>query len=136
MTQVLLVEDNALNRELVTDLLEVNGYQVVGVESAEEGLQRVHSQPPDVILMDIALPGLDGLSALRELKANPATQDIPVAMLSAHARQDDERAARAAGCTVYLSKPINTRTFVATVAALIATVTALHLPPTANGGKR
>jgi len=126
LTQVLLVEDNALNRELVTDLLEVSGYQVFGVESAEEGLQWAFSQHPDVILMDIALPGLDGLSALRQLKANPVSWDIPVAMLSAHAMQDDERAAWAAGCAVYLSKPINTRTFVATVAAL-------HLPPAANG---
>ncbi len=126
MTQVLLVEDNALNRELVTDLLEVNGYQVSGVESAEEGLKWASSQHPDVILMDIALPGLDGLSALSQLKADPITRDIPVAMLSAHAMEEDERAARAAGCAVYLSKPINTRTFVAAVAAL-------HLPPAGSG---
>ncbi len=126
---MLLVEDNALNRELVTDLLEVSGYQVIGVENAEEGLQLACSQLPDVILMDIALPGLDGLSALRRLKANPLTRGIPVAMLSAHAMEDEKRAAGAAGCAVYLSKPINTRTFIAAIAAL-------HLPPAVDWEER
>ncbi len=123
--RILVVEDNLLNLELVTDLLETAGFIVCAARTAEEGLRAARERSPDLILMDLSLPGMDGLAATKELKACPATQQIPVVALTAHAMRGDEQAALGAGCDGYLSKPINTRTFVETLA---------RFPQKATGG--
>lgn len=113
--KVVVIEDNRLNMELVADLLETAGHRVIWAAKAEEGLALAKSEAPDLILMDIALAGMDGLSATRLLKEDPDTRDIPVVALTAHAMRGDEQKAIEAGCTGYIVKPINTRTFVETV---------------------
>ena len=110
--KIILVEDNPLNIELVTDLLQTAGHEVLATSKAEEGLAMARIESPDVILMDIALIGMDGLSATRMLKEDPATASIPVIALTAHAMRGDEEKALRAGCVAYIAKPINTRTFV------------------------
>jgi CheY-like chemotaxis protein len=117
--RVLVVEDNLLNLELVTDLLEAAGYVVWSARTAEEGLQRAQHLP-DLILMDLSLPGMDGLAAIRALRTGPLTTDLPIIALTAHAMKGDEEVARAAGCDGYLTKPIDTRTFVEKVAGFMA----------------
>jgi CheY-like chemotaxis protein len=115
MNTILVIEDNQLNLELVQDLLEGCGFSVVHAPTAEEGLQLARRGSPDLVLMDFSLPGMDGLSATRALKSDPKTSHLPVIGLTAHAMKGDEEVALSAGCDGYLSKPINTRTFVATV---------------------
>src|ERR1039458_2320350 len=121
--RILVVEDNLMTLELVTDLLEAGGFTVCPARTAEEGLRAARELSPDLILMDLSLPGLDGLAATRELKACPATQQIPVVALTAHAMRGDEQAALGAGCDGYLSKPIVTRTFVETLARFLKKAT-------------
>lgn len=110
--KILVVEDNPLNLELVRDLLELGSYVVVSATDAEEGLVMARTELPELILMDIGLPGMDGLTATRRLKEDPATQQIPVVALTAHAMKGDQEKAQAAGCAGYLTKPVDTRTFV------------------------
>ncbi len=118
--RILVVEDNPMNLELVTDLLEAAGFIVCQAHTAEEGLRAAHELSPDLILMDLSLPGLDGLAATRALRDDPATRHLTVIALTAHAMKGDEAVALSAGCDGYLTKPINTRTFAANVAAFIA----------------
>ena len=118
--RVLVIEDNRLNLELVTDLLEDGGYIVDQARTAEEGLHMAHEALPDVILMDLSLPGMDGLAATKALRADPATGHLPVIALTAHAMMGDEKAALIAGCDGYMAKPIDTRTFAASVAGFMA----------------
>ena len=113
--RILIIEDNPLNLELVTDLLEVNGFRVFSARTAEDGLRLARQLMPDLVLMDFSLPGMDGLSATKSLKADPTTGHLIVVGLTANAMKGDEEAALAAGCDGYLTKPINTRTFAATV---------------------
>lgn len=110
--KVLVIEDNAANMELTCDLLEGAGYAVLRAETAEAGISAALAERPALILMDIALPGLEGLAATQRLKANPSTRPIPVVALTAHAMRGDEEHALAAGCAGYITKPIDTRTFV------------------------
>jgi CheY-like chemotaxis protein len=110
--RILVIEDQPLNLELVRDLLEMGGYAVLQAATAEEGLALARTAQPDLILMDISLPGMDGLTATRRLKEDPATQQIPVVALTAHAMRGDQEKAQAAGCAGYLTKPVDTRTFV------------------------
>jgi CheY-like chemotaxis protein len=117
---ILIVEDNDLNLELATDLLASAGYVVRQARTAEEAIHIARTAGPHLILMDISLPGMDGLAATRALKADPATCHIPVAAVTAHAMKGDEEKARAAGCTGYITKPIDTRVFPTTVARLLA----------------
>jgi CheY-like chemotaxis protein len=124
---ILIIEDNLLNLELATDLLEANGYVVRSAQTAEEGLRLAHEVLPDLVLMDFSLPGMDGLSATRSLKADPATRHLAVVGLTANAMKGDEETALKAGCDGYLTKPINTRIFVATVTKFIASA---NLSPT------
>ena len=118
--RILVVEDNLLNLELVTDLLEAAGFIVCRAPTAEEGLRAARELSPDLILMDLSLPGLDGLAATRTLRADPATRHLTIIALTAHAMRGDEALALGAGCNGYMTKPIDTRTFAAKVAAFIA----------------
>jgi CheY-like chemotaxis protein len=118
-TKVLIVEDNPVNLGLATLLLEQAGFEVIVAGTAEEGIVLAHTETPDVIVMDIGLPGMDGLEATRILKADPETQDIPVLAATAHAMTRDEETTLAAGCDGYVSKPLDTRTFAETVAGLL-----------------
>jgi CheY-like chemotaxis protein len=118
--KILIIEDNLLNLELATDLLEVNGFSVRSAQTAEEGLRLAREFSPDLVLMDFSLPGMDGLCATQELKADPATRHLIVVGLTAHAMKGDEQIALNAGCDGYLTKPIDTRTFIATVKNFIA----------------
>ena len=118
-TTVLIIEDNELNRVLVKVLFEKNNYQVLEAENAEDGLDLAHQHHPDVIIMDIQLPGMDGITATKALKKDPAMQAIPVVALTSYAMQGDEERALAAGCSGYITKPIDTRTFIQTVTQYI-----------------
>ena len=113
--KILIIEDNLLNLELATDLLEANGFAVSSAHTAEEGLRLARELPPDLVLMDFSLPGMDGLTATKNLKADPATRQISVVGLTANAMKGDEELALNAGCDGYLTKPIDTRTFIAAV---------------------
>ncbi len=108
---ILVVEDNPLNMELVCDILEVNGYVVYQASAAHEGIKIAKENIPHLILMDIQLPGMDGLSATQILKDDITTKDIPVVALTAHAMKGDEQKALEAGCSGYITKPIDTREF-------------------------
>jgi CheY-like chemotaxis protein len=111
MTTVLLVEDHPMNRKLFRDLL---GFQFAVVEagSAEEARERLREGLPDLILMDVQLPGMDGLTFVRELKADPRTAAVPVIAVSAHAMLRDVEQAREVGCVDYITKPITDDPFV------------------------
>jgi CheY-like chemotaxis protein len=106
MAKILLVEDNELNRDMLSRRLERKGYAVTLAVDGAEGLERARSDAPDVILMDMSLPVLDGWEATRQLKADPATRHIPVIALTAHAMATDEQKARQAGCDDFDTKPI------------------------------
>ena len=109
---ILVIEDNALNSELIRDLLETGDFSILQAGSAEEGLEMVRRTKPDLILMDCGLPGISGLRATVLLKNDPATADIPVIVLTAHAMKGDEKRAFEAGCDGYMVKPIDVRQFV------------------------
>ena len=112
---VLLIEDNEANSMLATAVLEREGFQVEVAGSAAEANRLLRAVIPAVILMDIQLPGEDGLTYARELKARRATSRIPIVALTAHAMAGDRERAMNAGCVGYMSKPIDTRTFAAQV---------------------
>lgn len=116
---ILVVEDNPVNMELARDLLTVAGYKVLEATTAEAGLALAKEAKPSLILMDIGLPGMDGLEATRRLKQDPDTAAIPVMCLTSHAMMGDEDRAREAGCDDYMTKPLDTRTFAARVASII-----------------
>ena len=118
--KILLIEDNAVNRDLTLFLLESRGYEVLEAASAEEGFEILKSERPDLIVMDIQLPGMDGLEATKRLKANPPTRDIPVLALTSYAMKGDRDAAAATGCVGYVTKPIDRTLFLREITA--------HLP--------
>lgn len=105
MATILLVEDHPMNRKLVRDILQFQ-FEVEEAVSAEAALDYLQAHRPDLILMDIQLPGMDGLTLTRRLKAGAATADIPIVGLSAHAMRRDIEMAREAGCVDYITKPI------------------------------
>jgi two-component system cell cycle response regulator len=119
--RILLVDDNALNRKLALDLLMLEGYEVQGCEDAVQALEVLSCGAlPDLVLMDISLPGMDGLSLTRQLKAEPRFAAIPIVAMTAFAMKGDDRKALQAGCSGYITKPIDTRRFPAQVAAFMA----------------
>ncbi|HHT9107029.1 MAG TPA: response regulator [Candidatus Wunengus sp. YC63] len=109
--KVLIIDDNPMNLELVSDLLELHGFLVIKAEDSKTGMELAQTEKPDLILMDIQLPGIDGIDATRTLKEDTITADIPIVALTAHAMKGDEEKILKAGCTGYISKPINTREF-------------------------
>jgi two-component system cell cycle response regulator DivK len=117
MATVLVVEDNPANMTLATFLLKSAGYAVLSATDAEAGLALARTEQPDLVLMDIQLPGMDGLEACAILKKSEATRDIPVIALTALAMKGDEERIRAAGCDGYIAKPLAYREFLATIAA-------------------
>ncbi|MDP8984199.1 MAG: response regulator [Pseudomonadota bacterium] len=121
MATVLIVEDNTVNMELATFLLQSVGHTVLSAMDAESGLTLARDEHPNLILMDIQLPGMDGLEATGLLKRGAATQSIPVVALTALAMNGDEERIRTAGCDGYIAKPMRYREFLASVAAHLAT---------------
>ena len=119
MRTILIVEDNPMNMELARDVLEANGYRVRGATSAGEALEALQESLPDLILMDIQLPGLDGLELTRTLKQDAATKDIIVVAMTAHAMKGDRERILEAGCSGYIAKPIDTRALSREVARLL-----------------
>lgn len=119
-TRILIVEDNALNLELATEVLRAQGHAVLQADTAEEGLRLARSERPDLILLDVRLPGMDGLAAVRALKEDARTSAIPTVAMTAQAMTGDEAQARLAGFDAYVTKPIDTRTLPQLVAGLLA----------------
>lgn len=117
--RILVVDDNRTNLKLVSDVLEFEGYRILEASDAESAQQIIASTPPDLILMDIALPGMDGLTLTRQLKAADATRHIIVVALTAFAMKGDDARAREAGCDGYITKPIDTRTLPGAVAGYL-----------------
>ena len=108
---ILIIEDNALNLELATDILVAHQFQVLQAHTAEEGLLLARALIPDLVLIDLCLPGMDGLSATQALRHDWATRGLRIVAMTAHAMRGDEEMAIKAGCNGYLTKPINTRIF-------------------------
>jgi len=114
--RVLVVEDNDMNMQLVEYLLEEGGYSIVKAASGEEALSIARGgDPVDLILMDIHLPGIDGLSVVREMKGEPRTRAVPILALTAHAMRGDRDRFLEAGCDGYISKPIDVKTFLSSI---------------------
>jgi CheY-like chemotaxis protein len=106
MARILLVEDNDMNRDMLSRRLERKGHQVTIATDGQQAIDMVSSDKPDLVLMDMSLPVIDGWEATRRLKASEATRPIPIIALTAHAMAEDERKAREAGCDDYDTKPI------------------------------
>jgi len=106
MPKILLVEDNEMNRDMLSRRLIKKGYEVVMALDGEQALEMAQTEAPDLILMDISLPGLDGWEATRRLKANPETKAIPIIALTAHAMAGDKEKCLEAGCDDYDTKPV------------------------------
>lgn len=115
--KILLVEDERINREVAEVILRDQGFEVIVAQDGQEGIERARTEQPDLIVMDLLMPVLDGLSASRELKADPATAHIPILVVTAKASTADRHAAEAAGCDGFLSKPYQNRALVETVRA-------------------
>jgi CheY-like chemotaxis protein len=107
MNKILLVEDNEMNRDMLSRRLERKGFEVIMAVDGQAGINMAAAESPDLILMDLSLPLIDGWEATRQIKADPATQAIPVIALTAHATAGDEQKALQAGCDDYDTKPVN-----------------------------
>jgi two-component system cell cycle response regulator DivK len=107
MSKILLVEDNEMNRDMLSRRLERKGFEVVIAIDGQAGVEMASSTSPDIILMDLSLPVIDGWEATRRIKADPSTRSIPVIALTAHAMAGDEEKALAAGCDDYDTKPVD-----------------------------
>jgi two-component system, cell cycle response regulator DivK len=116
---ILIVEDNERNRKLVRDVLQFRGYRTIETETAEEGIRLAQEQQPALILMDIQLPGMDGIAALGHLRADPGTRAIPVIAVTASAMTHDRQKVLAAGFDGYQSKPIRVSEFVDAVRQIL-----------------
>ena len=117
---ILIVEDNEKNRRLVRDVLQFKGYQTIESETGEEGVELARSRQPALVLMDIQLPGIDGITALKQLRDDPATRAIRVMAVTASAMTQDRQTILAAGFDGYQSKPINVKGFLEAVQELLA----------------
>jgi len=117
--RIFIVDDNPINLKLASEVLQIDGHEVIRAVDAEEALRILDTCVPDLILMDIALPGMDGLALTRILKADSRFRDVPIVALSAFAMKGDERKAIDAGCDGYITKPIDTRKFPEQVTAYL-----------------
>jgi two-component system cell cycle response regulator DivK len=124
MSLILIVEDNEKNLKLVRDVLQVKGYATLDAGTAEEGLKIARARLPDLILMDIQLPVLSGIEALKALRAAPATAGIPVIAITASVMQQDRQQIMSAGFDGFVEKPINLRSFLDTVQKIVKAGTA------------
>jgi CheY-like chemotaxis protein len=115
MKSILIIEDNPANMELLTDILELEGYCVYQADTAPSGIEIARAVKPQLILMDVGLPEINGLNAAKALKQDPATENIPIIAVTAHVMKGDRERALAAGCDDYISKPINVRTITDTI---------------------
>lgn len=120
MARILIIEDNVANMKLASLLLHNAGHSVLRAADAESGLTLARSEHPDLILMDLQLPGIDGLAATALLKSAPSTAAIPVIALTALAMKEDQEKAQAAGCDAYISKPLRYRELYAVMDELLA----------------
>lgn len=109
---ILLIEDNEQNRYLITFMLEKQGMHVTNATNGPEGVRLALAESPDLILLDIQLPGMDGYAVLAELRAQPSLRDVPVVAVTSYAMAGDRERALAAGCSGYIEKPVNPETFV------------------------
>ena len=117
--RVLVVDDHPINLKLACDMMEHEGYLVDRAGTAEAALACIARQVPDLILMDLGMPGMDGLTLTRKLRSQEATRDVPVVALTAFAMKRDEEKAMEAGCDAYISKPIDTRRLPGQLSALL-----------------
>ena len=117
---ILIIEDNEKNRKLARDVIQVKGYTTIESESAEEGLKLALEKSPALVLMDIQLPGMDGITALKQLRANPQTKSIPVIAITASAMTNNRQAMLAEGFDGYQSKPISVKDFLEEVRRVLA----------------
>src|SRR5499433_614217 len=113
--RILVVEDQADNRRILQDLLTSAGYEIILAENGQEALEVVARERPNLILMDIQLPLLDGYETTRRIKADPVLRAIPIIVITSYALSGDESKAKAAGCNGYVSKPYSTRQLLATI---------------------
>jgi two-component system, cell cycle response regulator DivK len=118
---ILIIEDNEKNRKLARDVLQVKGYQTIESETAEEGLELALKKSPALILMDIQLPGIDGITALKQLRLEPKTKDIPVIAITASAMTHNRQTMLAEGFDGYQTKPISLKDFLAEVQRVLVT---------------
>jgi two-component system cell cycle response regulator DivK len=118
--KILIVEDDPHNRELLVTLLERHGYSVITAADGQEGVNRARLESPDLIIMDMQLPVVDGYEAVRRIRSDPATSKTPILAVTAYARPQDAAKTLAAGCNGYISKPIKTRELPAKVNALLS----------------
>jgi two-component system cell cycle response regulator DivK len=119
MSRILLVEDNEMNRDMLSRRLERQGYQVLLAADGLEGVAMATAERPDLILMDMSLPGIDGWEATRRIRGEPAARHIPIIALTAHAMADDRDQAVAAGCDDYDTKPVELPRLVAKIRLLL-----------------
>jgi len=119
MAKILLVEDNEMNRDMLSRRLNRNGFEVIIAVNGQEGVDLATSTKPDLILMDMSLPILDGWEATKQVKANPETASIPVIALTAHAMVHDKEKALAAGCDEFDTKPVELPRLLAKINALL-----------------
>lgn len=119
MPTLLLVEDNEMNRDMLSRRLEKRGYAVVLAEDGRQALEKAAASAPDLVLMDLSLPVMDGWETTRRFKADPALSAIPIIALTAHAMSDDERRAREAGCDDFDTKPVELPRLLAKIQALL-----------------
>ena len=117
---ILIVEDNEKNRKLIRDLLQVKGYQTIESETAEDGLRIAEEKSPALILMDIQLSGMDGITAMKQLKATPSTKKIPIIAITASAMTHNRETMLAEGFDSYQTKPLNLNEFLSDIERLIA----------------
>ncbi|MCG8512420.1 MAG: response regulator [Rhodospirillales bacterium] len=116
---ILIVEDNALNMKLLNDLLQAEKYATLCARSAEEGLELARKKRPDLVLMDLRLPGMSGLDAVREMRADPDLRPIPVAAVTAFAMNGDMADIKDAGCDAFIEKPFSIETLLGTILGLL-----------------
>jgi two-component system cell cycle response regulator DivK len=119
MSLVLIVEDNEKNMKLARDVLQAKGYSTVEAVTGEEGVKLAKERKPDLVLMDIQLPGISGIEAFKQIRADPKTRAIPVIALTASVTPTDRTAISAAGFDAFLGKPINLKEFIDTVKRLV-----------------